>query len=152
MANQEQFAQLIQQSYTFSGTSILIGGGMLDAQAVPNTLVRLPLKTLNRHGLIAGATGTGKTKTIQTLSEKLAENGVSVLMMDIKGDFSGIAEAGASNQKITDRVAAIGTTWTAKGYPVELMSISAQDGVRLRSTVSEFGPVLMSKILDLNDT
>lgn len=73
-------------------------------------------------------------------------------MMDIKGDFSGIAEAGASNPKITERVAAIGTTWTAKGYPVELMSISAQDGVRLRSTVSEFGPVLMSKILDLNDT
>lgn len=152
MANQEQFAQLIQQSYTFSGTSILIGGGMLDAQAVPNTPVRIPLKTLNRHGLIAGATGTGKTKTIQTLSEKLAENGVSVLMMDIKGDFSGIAEAGAPNQKITERVAAIGTTWTAKGYPVELMSISAQDGVRLRSTVTEFGPVLMSKILDLNDT
>ncbi|HNM31584.1 MAG TPA: DUF853 family protein [Chitinophagales bacterium] len=152
MANQEQFAQLIQQSYNFSGASLLIGGGMLETQAVTNTPVRIPLKTLNRHGLIAGATGTGKTKTIQTLSEKLSENGVSVLMMDIKGDFSGIAEAGASNPKITERVAAIGTTWTAKGYPVELMSISAQDGVRLRSTVSEFGPVLMSKILDLNDT
>lgn len=152
MANQDQFSQLIQQSYTFSGASILIGGAMLDTQPVPNTPIRIPLKTLNRHGLIAGATGTGKTKTIQTLSEKLSENGVSVLMMDIKGDFSGIAEPGVSNPKITDRVAAIGTTWSPKGYPVELMSISAQDGVRLRATVTEFGPVLISKILDLNDT
>ncbi|MEZ5026461.1 MAG: helicase HerA-like domain-containing protein [Chitinophagales bacterium] len=152
MAEQEKFVETIQQGYTFKGASIDIGGGMLDGKAVPNTLVRLPLKTLNRHGLIAGATGTGKTKSIQTLSEKLSENGVAVLMMDIKGDFSGIAEPGASNPKIEERVAAIGTTWTAKGYPVELMTISEQDGVRLRATVTEFGPVLISKILDLNDT
>ncbi|MFN8295201.1 MAG: helicase HerA-like domain-containing protein [Chitinophagales bacterium] len=152
MANQEQFVQTIQQGYTFSGGSILVGGAMLDAKSVPNTPIKIPLKTLNRHGLIAGATGTGKTKTIQTLSEKLSENGVSVLMMDIKGDFSGVAEPGVLNQKITDRVTAIGNTWNPKGYPVELMSISTQDGVRLRATVTEFGPVLISKILDLNDT
>ncbi|HRH56592.1 MAG TPA: DUF853 family protein [Chitinophagales bacterium] len=152
MANQEQFVQTIQQGYTFSGGSIWVGGAMLDAKSVPNTPIKIPLKTLNRHGLIAGATGTGKTKTIQTLSEKLSENGVSVLMMDIKGDFSGVAEPGVLNQKITDRVTAIGNTWNPKGYPVELMSISTQDGVRLRATVTEFGPVLISKILDLNDT
>ncbi len=152
MANQEQFVQTVQQGYTFNGPSIIIGGAMLDATSIVNTPIKLPLKTLNRHGLIAGATGTGKTKTIQTLSEKLSENGVSVLMMDIKGDFSGIAEPGVSNQKITDRITAIGNTWNPKGYPVELMSISNQDGVRLRATVTEFGPVLMSKILDLNDT
>lgn len=152
MANQEQFVQAIQQGYTFSGASITIGGAMLDAKSVADAQIKIPLKTLNRHGLIAGATGTGKTKTIQTLSEKLSENGVSVLMMDIKGDFSGVAEPGVSNQKITDRITAIGNTWNPKGYPVELMSISTQDGVRLRATVTEFGPVLISKILDLNDT
>lgn len=152
MANQEQFVQTIQQGYTFNGTSIVIGGAMLDLKSVANAQVKIPLKTLNRHGLIAGATGTGKTKTIQVLSEKLAENGVSVLMMDIKGDFSGVAEPGVSNPKITDRITAIGNTWNPKGYPVELMSISTQDGVRLRATVTEFGPVLISKILDLNDT
>jgi DNA helicase HerA-like ATPase len=100
MATQEQFSAEINQGYTFQGASILIGGGMLDMKSVPNTAIKLPLKTLNRHGLIAGATGTGKTKTIQTISEKLAENGVSVLMMDIKGDFSGVAEAGFLIQKI----------------------------------------------------
>ncbi len=152
MASQEEFIQTIQQGYQFKGTSITVGGAMLDAKSIANTLINIPLKTLNRHGLIAGATGTGKTKTIQTISEKLSENGVSVLMMDIKGDFSGIAEPGVSNQKITDRVVAIGNTWNPKAYPVELMSISSQDGVRLRATVTEFGPVLISKILDLNDT
>ncbi|MBK8352870.1 MAG: DUF853 family protein [Chitinophagales bacterium] len=152
MATQEQFSAEINQGYTFQGASILIGGGMLDMKSVPNTAIKLPLKTLNRHGLIAGATGTGKTKTIQTLSEKLAENGVSVLMMDIKGDFSGVAEPGVSNQKIIDRTTAIGTMWNPKAFPVELMTISQQDGVRMRATVTEFGPVLMSKILDLNDT
>lgn len=152
MASQEEFIQTIQQGYQFKGTSITVGGAMLDAKSIANTLINIPLKTLNRHGLIAGATGTGKTKTIQTISEKLSENGVSVLMMDIKGDFSGIAEPGVTNPKIEERINLIGTTWTPKAYPVELMSISAQDGVRLRATVSEFGPILISKILDLNDT
>ncbi|HRB68305.1 MAG TPA: DUF853 family protein, partial [Chitinophagales bacterium] len=149
---QEQFVQTIQQGYTFKGAYITIGGGMFNTTSVPNTLIKLPLKTLNRHGLIAGATGTGKTKSIQAISERLSENGISVLMMDIKGDFSGVAEAGNSNPKIEERVAAIGNTWNPKAYPVELMSISTQDGVRLRATVTEFGPVLISKILDLNDT
>ncbi len=152
MSTQEQFSETINNGYTFNGNSLLVGGAMLNGQSIAQAQIKIPLKTLNRHGLIAGATGTGKTKTIQTLSEKLSEQGVSVFMMDIKGDFSGIAEEGVSNQKITDRIQAIGNTWAPKGYPVELMTISKQDGVRLRSTVSEFGPVLISKILDLNDT
>ena len=107
MANQEQFVQSVEQGYTFSGSSIIIGGAMLDAKPISNAQIKLPLKTLNRHGLIAGATGTGKTKTIQTLSEKLSENGVSVLMMDIKGDFSGIAMPGEEKSFITERHAKI---------------------------------------------
>ena len=131
MASQEEFIQSIQQGYTFNGTSILVGGAMLDATSVANAQVKIPLKTLNRHGLIAGATGTGKTKTIQTLSEKLAENGVSVLMMDIKGDFSGVAEPGVSNQKITDRTTAIGTTWTRKFHSIiRTKSLASLDRIR----------------------
>lgn len=152
MATQEQFVDQVNKGYTFGGSALIIGAAMLDGKSAPGTQVKLPLKTMNRHGLIAGATGTGKTKSIQTLSEKLSENGVSVLMMDIKGDFSGIAEPGVSNPKIEERMKSIGSEWKGKGYPVELMSISTQDGVRLRATVSEFGPVLISKILDLNDT
>ena len=152
MTNQEQVIATIQQGYTFKSDAIIIGEAMLEGKTVTEAQVKIPLKTLNRHGLIAGATGTGKTKTIQVLSSKLAENGISVLMMDIKGDFSGIAEPGVTNPKIEERINLIGTTWTPKAYPVELMSISAQDGVRLRATVSEFGPILISKILDLNDT
>jgi DNA helicase HerA-like ATPase len=114
--------------------------------------VKVPLKTLNRHGLIAGATGTGKTKTIQVLSEQLSSFGIPVLMMDIKGDFSGIAKEGEEKTFITERHAKINIPYLTAGFPVELMSLSQQDGVRLRATVSEFGPVLFSRILDLNDT
>ena len=118
MASQEEFIQSIQQGYTFNGTSILVGGAMLDATSVANAQVKIPLKTLNRHGLIAGATGTGKTKTIQTLSEKLAENGVSVLMMDIKGDFSGVAKSVSG--RTDDHIA---TRWrSVKSYGYRIRS------------------------------
>ena len=115
-------------------------------------LVKIPLRTLNRHGLIAGATGTGKTKTLQVISEQLSEKGVPVLLMDVKGDLSGIAMPGVEKPFITERHAKLNLPFSPKGYPVELMSLSQQDGVRLRATVSEFGPVLLSRILDLNDT
>jgi DNA helicase HerA-like ATPase len=146
------FKEIIEKAYTFKGESMIIGCGMLDGQPIEHLQVKIPLKTLNRHGLIAGATGTGKTKSIQLLSEQLSDKGVSVLMMDIKGDFSGIAQEGAENQIVRDRANAIGNTWKPTAYPAELMTISNQDGVRLRSTALEFGPVLMSKILDLNET
>lgn len=145
------FKSTIDSAFAFQGDSILIGTAMLNKEAVVNTPVRLPLNMVSRHGLIAGATGTGKTKTIQHLAESLSEKGVSVLLMDIKGDLSGIARPGTSNPKIEERVAKIGYEWKPKQFPVELMSISGEKGLRLRATVSEFGPLLISKILELND-
>lgn len=152
MPNNETFLQAVQGGYTFKGESAVLGVGMLDKAAVPGALVKLPLKTMNRHGLIAGATGTGKTKTLQVIAEALSDASVPVLLMDIKGDLSGIAAAGIENEKIKERVAIIGTTFKPTAFPVELMSLSNEKGVRLRATVSEFGPILLSKILDLNDT
>ena len=152
MNRKEDFSNQINEGYTFKGGFITIGGAILDNEVLPNTYVNIPLKTLNRHGLIAGATGTGKTKTIQVLSEQLSLKGIPVLMMDIKGDFSGIAQAGEEKSFITERHQKIGLDYQTKGFPVELMTISEQGGVRLRATISEFGPVFFSRILDLNDT
>ncbi|HMZ88209.1 MAG TPA: DUF853 family protein [Chitinophagales bacterium] len=151
MDRNEQFKQVIQEGYNFQGTSIVLGTAILDRQPMPQTHVKVPLRMMNRHGLVAGATGTGKTKTLQGIVEQLSDNGVGVLIMDIKGDVSGIAMPGTGNPKIDERMQQIGKSWQAKGYPVELMSISNENGVRLRATVSEFGPVLFSKILELND-
>lgn len=147
-----EFSKQINDGYNFKGESITLGGAIFNGEAVTNTFVKVPLKTLNRHGLIAGATGTGKTKTIQVLSEQLSSFGIPVLMMDIKGDFSGIAAAGEEKSFITERHAKINIPYKVESFPVELMSLSQQDGVRLRATVSEFGPVLFSRILNLNDT
>lgn len=152
MSRKEDFSNYINEGYTFKGDFITIGGAILDNEVLPNTYVNIPLKTLNRHGLIAGATGTGKTKSVQVLSEQLSLKGIPVLMMDIKGDFSGIAQPGEEKSFITERHQKIGLEYNTKGFPVELMTISEQNGVRLRATVSEFGPVLFSRILDLNDT
>jgi DNA helicase HerA-like ATPase len=152
MKKQEEFIQYINESYVSKGESITLGGAILDGEAIPDTFVKIPLKTLNRHGLIAGATGTGKTKTIQVLSEQLSSYGIPVLMMDIKGDFSGIAKEGEEKDFIKERHAKLNIPYATSSFPVELMSLSKQNGVRLRSTVSEFGPVLFSRILDLNDT
>jgi DNA helicase HerA-like ATPase len=147
----EKFTQLATSAFAFEGKSIVLGGVMYDKKNVSGIQVKMPLSTVNRHGLIAGATGTGKTKTIQRFAEALSEQGVNVLLMDIKGDISGIAKAGAENPKIQERMALIGATWSPTEYPVELMTISNEKGVRLRATVSEFGPVLFSKILELNE-
>jgi DNA helicase HerA-like ATPase len=152
MDKKESFINHINEGYTCKGDSIVLGGAILDGQAIPNAHVKVPLKTMNRHGLIAGATGTGKTKTLQVISEQLSERGVPVLLMDVKGDLSGIAMQGEEKPFITERHAKIGLPYSVKGCPVELMTLSQQDGVRLRATVSEFGPVLLSRILDLNDT
>lgn len=152
MTSQENFIAQITSGYTFKGTTIHIGAAMLDQETIPEAKVCLPLKTLNRHGLIAGATGTGKTKTIQVLSEQLSMAGVPVLMMDIKGDFSGVAMPGEAKPFIVERHDKLNIPYTTASFPVELMSLSAQNGVRLRATISEFGPVLFSRILDLNDT
>jgi DNA helicase HerA-like ATPase len=151
MANKDKFKEIIEQGYTFGGDSIVMGAAMLDGETIEGLQVKAPLKTFNRHGLIAGATGTGKTKTLQMISENLSAKGVSVLLMDIKGDLSGIAQSGTLNDKINDRVTKIGVDFAVHGNPVEFLTLSKEKGAKLRATVSEFGPVLFSKILELND-
>lgn len=147
----EKFQETISPEFTFKGKSIVLGGAVYNKSAVAGLTVSIPLATINRHGLIAGATGTGKTKSIQRFAEALSEQGVNVLLMDIKGDVSGIAKTGNEHPKITERMKLIGHPWAGTAYPVELMTISDEKGVRLRATVSEFGPVLFSKILELNE-
>ena len=153
MADKEKFLQAVKDGYTFKGETFRIGTGVVDKEVVVGADVFLALKTMNRHGLIAGATGTGKTKTLQVLAEGLSDASIPVVLMDIKGDLSGIAAAGVSNSKIEDRLKSIGGEYKPAAFPVELMTLSEdKKGVRLRATVSEFGPILLSKILGLNDT
>lgn len=148
----DSFLETIQAGYTFKGDSIKLGLAKLKGEIIDGAEVRLPLKTLNRHGLIAGATGTGKTKTLQLIAEALSDASVPVLMMDIKGDLSGLAAPGVNNAKIEERYAILKDTFKPSAFPVELLSLSEEKGARLRATVSEFGPVLLAKVLDLNDT
>lgn len=150
--DKNDFIKQIQAGYSFKGESVQIGAAMLDGEVIPEAKVYLPLKTMNRHGLIAGATGTGKTKTLQTISEFLSDASVPVLLMDIKGDLSGIAAAGTLNDKMSARYQSLNLTYSPQAFPAELLSLTGKDGVRLRATVSEFGPTLLSKILGLNDT
>ncbi len=147
----DKFKAVIDKGYTFKGLSMNFGTAMIDGEAIQDAVVRAPLKTFNRHGLIAGATGTGKTKTLQIIAEQLSNNGVGVLLMDVKGDLSGLAKAGENNKHIEHRHGLMSEPWQAKEFPVELMTISDQEGLRLRATVSEFGPVLFSKILDASE-
>jgi DNA helicase HerA-like ATPase len=128
MNRNESFINQISEGYACEGESIILGGAMLDGTPVPGALVKVPLRTMNRHGLIAGATGTGKTKTLQVISEQLSERGVPVLLMDVKGDLSGIAQQGEEKPFIAERHAKIGLPFFAKGFPVELMTLSQQDG------------------------
>jgi DNA helicase HerA-like ATPase len=146
------FLETIQSGYSFKGESIKLGLAMQDGEVVEGAVINLPLQTLNRHGLIAGATGTGKTKTLQLIAEALSDASVPVLMMDIKGDLSGLGATGTNNPKIEERYKILNETFTPTAFPLELLSLSEQKGVRLRATVSEFGPVLLAKVLDLNDT
>ena len=152
MATTEQFLSTIQSGYAFKGAAVKMGIGMLDGKPVKGADVNLSLKMMTRHGLIAGATGTGKTKTLQTISEFLSDAGVPVMLMDIKGDLSGLAAKGSFNDKIKERYELLELDYDPRGFPVELLSLSKEKGVRLRATVSEFGPTLLSKVLDLNET
>lgn len=140
MADQDTFRAHIEKGYATKGDHIIMGAAMLEEKAITNALVTIPLKTMNRHGLIAGATGTGKTKTLQVLAENLSEKGVPVLLMDLKGDLSGLAKPSPGHPKIDERHDKIGIPFDAKGFPVEILSLSEQDGVKLRATVSEFVP------------
>jgi DNA helicase HerA-like ATPase len=148
----DKFTEIIQKGYVFEGESLILGGAMYENECLTGTLVQAPLKTFNRHGLIAGATGTGKTKTLQVVAEQLAAKGVPSLVMDIKGDLSGLAQPSPGHRKIDARHQSIGLPFTPGESTVELLSLSDEPGVRLRATVTEFGPVLFSKMLGLNDT
>lgn len=152
MAKQsDAFIQKTKEGYPIDG-SLFLGCGKFDGDTFPEAKVQIPLSTLNRHGLIAGATGTGKTKTLQLLTESLSEAGVPVVLMDIKGDLSGLAAEGEENDKVKERNQILGGDWTPTSYPVEFLSISKEPGVKLRATVAEFGPILLSRILELNET
>ena len=152
MSRTDDFLKDITEGNTTKGDFITLGSAMLDGKTLTNAFVNVPLQTMNRHGLIAGATGTGKTKTLQVLAENLSEKGIPVLLMDIKGDLSGLAKPNPGNPKIDERHETIGLPFNPKSFPVEVMTLSEQEGVRLRATVSEFGPVLLSRILDLTET
>ena len=152
MSNSQDFFNHINSGYTTKGDFISVGAAMLDGETITDALVKIPLKTLNRHGLIAGATGTGKTKSLQVLAENLSNKGIPVLLMDMKGDLSGIAQPSPGHPKIDERHEKIGIPFSPENFPVEILSLSDQEGVRMRATVSEFGPVLLSRILDVTKT
>ncbi|KXK32238.1 MAG: ATPase [Bacteroidetes bacterium OLB12] len=147
----EKFIESISKSYTISGASIYLGAGIYQGVIHAQAKVNLPLRMMNRHGLVTGATGSGKTRTLQLLAEQLSAAGVPVFMPDMKGDISGMAKEGAVNDKINERANALGIQYSPSGYPVELYSLSGKIGAQMRATVTEFGPVLLSKILELNE-
>ncbi len=141
-----------RQAFAAAGTSITLGAPVHQGACHPEPLIRVPLALMNRHGLIAGATGTGKTKTLQLMAEQLSAAGVSVFLADVKGDVSGIAVAGDSNERVQTRAKETGYAWHPTSFPVELLSLTGKRGAQLRATVSSFGPLLLSKVLGLNDT
>jgi uncharacterized protein len=147
------FGKTIGGAYLFEGESIELGRGVHDGSVVQEAVVRLPLATSNRHGLIAGATGTGKTRTLQLIAEQLSAAGVPVVAADIKGDVSGIAQPGEKGGPAEKRAAELGQAWQPTGFPTEYLSIGGiGPGVPVRATVSDFGPLLLAKILEANET
>ncbi|MFC9472764.1 helicase HerA-like domain-containing protein [Nocardia sp. NPDC056952] len=147
-------AAQIAEGYAFSGPALELGTVMVDGVADPGARVRIPLRMMNRHGLVAGATGTGKTKTLQGIAEHLSRAGVPVVMADVKGDLSGLSEPGGDTEKIRARAAETGATdWAPGAFPTEFVSLGTGGiGVPIRATITSFGPILLSKVLGLNDT
>ncbi|ANI91949.1 helicase HerA-like domain-containing protein [Dietzia timorensis] len=146
-------AKKIAQGYASEGAGISLGSVLVDGKADPEAQVSIPLSMMNRHGLVAGATGTGKTKTLQLIAEQLSVNGVPVVMADMKGDLSGLAQPGEDSDKARGRAEQTGADWAPAGHPVEFLSLGTEGiGVPLRARVSSFGPILLSKVLGLNST
>ena len=147
------FAQTIAQAYTTQGPAIELGQGVHDGALVHEAVVKVPLKMMNRHGLIAGATGTGKTRTLQILAEQLSAAGVSVLLADVKGDVSGIADPGDPASPAGKRAADLAIPFAPTGFPAEYLSLGGiGSGIPVRATVSDFGPQLLGKVLESNET
>ncbi|CAN5477923.1 DUF853 family protein [soil metagenome] len=146
-------AQQIASGYAVEGAALELGAVVVDGVVDPQAQVRIPLATMNRHGLVAGATGTGKTKSLQVIAEQLSAAGVPVVMADVKGDLSGLSKPGAPNDKIAQRASDTGDTWSPAGFPVEFLSLGTSgSGVPVRATITSFGPILLSKVLGLNQT
>jgi DNA helicase HerA-like ATPase len=146
------FAEMLVAGYGFTEPSITLGAALEGGAVHPEPKVRIPLAMMNRHGLVAGATGTGKTRTLQLLAEQLSAAGVPVFVADIKGDLQGLAAPGTSNEKLAARASGMGYGWTPFSAPVEFVSLTGKQGVQLRATVSSFGPLLLAKVLRLNET
>jgi DNA helicase HerA-like ATPase len=146
-------AKQIAAGYAVGGQALELGTVVVDGTTDPSAQIRIPLATVNRHGLVAGATGTGKTKTLQVIAEQLSAAGVPVLMADVKGDLSGLSRPGESSDKITARAKETGDNWEASAFPVDFLSLGTKGiGVPVRATIASFGPVLLSKVLGLNAT
>jgi DNA helicase HerA-like ATPase len=146
-------AQQIAAGYGVQGQALELGTVVVDGTSDPAAQIRIPLATVNRHGLVAGATGTGKTKTLQLVAEQLSAAGVPVLMADVKGDLSGLSRPGESSDKIAARAKETGETWEASAFPVDFLSLGTKGiGVPVRATIASFGPILLSKVLGLNAT
>ncbi|WP_328943589.1 DUF853 domain-containing protein [Streptomyces sp. NBC_00250] len=143
----------IAAGYAFEGAALDLGALLWDGACHPDAPIRIPLPVLNRHGLVAGATGTGKTKTLQLIAEQLSANGVPVFLADIKGDVSGVSAPGKDGEKVRERAAQVGQEWRATGFPCEFYGLGGTGpGIPVRATVTSFGPVLLSKVLQLNQT
>ena len=148
----DAFSQAMTDGYGFAEPALVLGSPMLEGKVASTAHVRVPLSMLNRHGLVAGATGTGKTKTLQLLTEQLSHAGVPVFVADMKGDLTGLCVAGQTNTKIEARSEATGIRWQPAACPVEFLSLTGINGQQLRATVSSFGPLLLGRVLDCNDT
>lgn len=152
-AELQGYAEQVRAGYSFTSPSMRLGAFLDGDTPVPGAPVGIPLGLMNRHCLVAGATGTGKTRTLQLMAERLSEAGVPVFVTDIKGDLTGLAQAGTSSEKLLARCASIGQNWEGKAFPTELLTLGGRgEGVPIRTTITEFGPLLLSRVLGLNDT
>ena len=148
-----QHVETITAGYSFEGLAVNLGAALVDGQVHPEAQVRLPVRMMNRHGLVAGATGTGKTITLQLMAEQLSGHGVPVFLADIKGDLTGLSTPGQPTEKLMARTASVGMEWAAKSFPVEYFSLGGDGvGIPIRATISSFGPLLLSRIMELNET
>ena len=142
----------VRAAFPSAANTVTLGAVIHGGECQPESIVTIPISMMNRHGLIAGATGTGKTRTLQLIAEQLSAAGVPVFVADIKGDLSGLATGGEASNRVNARATETGYKWQPNGFPVEFLSLTGAKGAQLRATVSSFGPLLLSKVLGLNAT
>jgi DNA helicase HerA-like ATPase len=145
------FEKQFTQTFGYQDPALEIGPAILDGKVMPSIMAKIPLRVMNRHGLIAGSTGTGKTRTLQLLAEQLSRAGVPSFLADVKGDIAGMSQPGQANDRIRERMKALGREFRGEAFPVEFFSLTGVHGTQMRATVSSFGPVLLGKVLDLTD-